>query len=147
MSNRLAVLWSILWGVRAVGPAWVRWQVVVVKLGELWAADAGEGSAELLLQERNGLGREWVRRQDVWKTHLNVLVGKAGEVVTLEQIIGAVYAVGEVRDVDASVCVRLSKVTTKAEGVWIGGELGEQIAKDTSDGSVALGTRAAVPVL
>lgn len=81
---RLTVLASTGRGLGLVLPAWVWWQVVVVELGDLWAAKGAEDRSKLLVEEIEGRGREGAGREHIWQTHLDVLVDEASEVVALE---------------------------------------------------------------
>lgn len=72
---------------------------------------------------------------------------EALEVVALKQVLRVEGATGEVVDVDAGVRVDTVGVATEAERLWVGGELGEKIAKHARPGRVWCSGRPPVPVL
>lgn len=131
---------------RAVVPAGVVGEIIVVELSDLGAGQSAKGSvqwaAEDLLRSRERTGGH-----GIGQALLNDLEREAGKVIALEKIICVVDATGEAGEVDTLVGVDAVGVTTEAERVGVCGVLEAKISKDTGHGLVLLRRGAAVPVL
>lgn len=146
-THHLTGVRRVSWRSRVVAASLVRWKIVVVERGQLRAGQAAKRCIQMAVQERQSLGSEWVGCEHIRQSLLDVLIEEASQVVAFEEHVGVVYAVGEVGEVDTSVCVDLVEVSTKSEGFGVGSKLREEVTEDTSGGCVWLGGRAAVPVL